>query len=179
VVADETPSAPPLQVFDVEAEKPLNAGPRLDKGKGKATEADLTASPPPLSPSLPQLAVTISEPEPEKIILGGLPFTPPQISALLKRAESEMELRPKTFPLLGEYKDCFTGEQFFNWLLENVPEFQKELDIVLKAARDLTEHQDLLRRVGQFGNEFERADDAYYQIRPKVPFVLCMTMQAS
>ena len=131
-------------------------------------------SPSSLSPPLPpKLSVTTEEPEKDaesqKVLLAGLPFTQPQISALLMRAKAEMPLRPVRFPILGEYKDCFTGEEFVAWLLENVPELQKDLDLVVVAARDLTEREDLLRRLGEFGNHFDNANDAFYQLRPKVP----------
>jgi hypothetical protein len=82
VIADSKPPAPPLQVFDAKDEKSPKPQPHQDKGKGKATEADLTASPPPLSPPMPpRLTVTFSEPEKDgdtesqKIIIAGLPFT--------------------------------------------------------------------------------------------------------
>ena len=57
-------------------------------------------------------------------------------------------------------------------MLENVPEFQKDFDIVLVAARDPTERDDLLRRLGEFGNHFDNAADVFYQFRPKVPCVI-------
>lgn len=187
---DNNPPAPPLQVFDAGDETPKPEL-RLDKGKARATEADLNASPPPLSPPLPpKLNVTISESDSEqnggadgqKVLLAGLPFTYPQISALLTRAKAEMSLRPVRFPILGEYQDCFTGEEFVGWLLENVSEFQKDLDIVLAAARELTEREDLLRRLGEFGNHFDNAEDAFYQFRPKVlrvPFLAGFELTSS
>ena len=110
--------------------------------------------------------------ENQKVLLAGLPLTYPQVSSLLTRAKAEMPLRPVRFPILGEYKECFSGEEFVGWLLENVPEFQKDLDIVLVAARDLTERDDLLRRLGEFGNHFDNAADVFYQFRPKVPCVI-------
>ena len=110
----------------------------------------------------------------QKVLLAGLPFTYAQISALLTRAKAEMPLRPVKFPILGEYKDCFSGEEFVAWLLENVPDFQKDLDLVLTAARDLTERHDLLRKLGEFGNNFENANDVFYQFRPKVPLLLSL-----
>jgi len=119
------------------------------------------------------------EEESHKVLLAALPFTYPQISALLSRAKAEMPLRPVRFPILGEYQDCFTGEEFVGWLLVNVPEFQKDLDIVLVAARELTEREDLLRRLGEFGNKFDDADDVFYQFRPKVPCVLFPTADMS
>jgi len=111
------------------------------------------------------------------VLLAGLPFTHPQISAFLSRAKAEMPLRPVRFPFLGEYQDCFTGEDFVTWLLENVPDLQKDLDIVVVAARELTEREDLLRRLGEFGNKFDNADDAFYQFRPKVLYVLSLDVE--
>lgn len=181
-MAERTPPAPPLQVFDAEAEKPLIIEPHLNKGKGKATEADFAESPPSLSPTLPKLSLTISEPEPEKgsdkLLLAGLPFTYPQISALLTRAKAEMPLRPVKFRLLGEYKDCFSGEDFFHWLLENVPEFQQNKDIVHNAAIELTEREGLLGRIAAIGNYFENTDNDYYQFNAKVLFVLSTIIDA-
>ena len=89
-----------------------------------------------------------------------------------------MPLRPVRFPILGEYQDCFTGEDFVAWLLENVPDLQKDLDIVLVAARELTEREDLLRRLGEFGNKFDNADDAFYQFRPKVLYIFFRTVES-
>ena len=137
-----------------------------------------------MSPPLPpKLSVTVSESGSEetadadgqRVLLAGLPFTYPQISALLTRAKAEMSLRPVRFPILGEYQDCFTGEEFIGWLLENVSEFQKDLDIVSAAATELTEREDLLRRLGEFGNKFDNADDAFYQFRPKVLWASFLT----
>jgi hypothetical protein len=130
----------------------------------------------------PKLTVTFSEPEKDgdaesqKIIIAGLPFTNSQISALLSRAKAEMPLRPIRFPILGEYPECFNGEEFVGWLLENVPEFGRDLDIVLVAARELTGREGLLRKLGEFGNEFENADDVYYQFRPKVRYILSLAI---
>ena len=187
-IADDHPPAPPLQVFDAEDEKSPKPHPRLDKGKGKATEVDLSTSPPPLSPPLPpKLTVSISEAESEKdteagsqkVLLAGLPFSYPQISALLARAKAEMPLRPVRFPFLGEYQECFTGDEFVGWLLENISEFQRDFDIALVAARELTEREDLLRRLGEFGNKFDNADDVFYQFRPKVLYLLSPAMDMS
>ena len=70
--------------------------------------------------------------------------------------------------MLGEYTDCFTGEEFVAWLNLNVPGFGGNLDRAEDAARELTERDGLLRRIGEFGNEFEHSDEAFYQFRPKV-----------
>ncbi|KAF8074890.1 hypothetical protein FPV67DRAFT_1475342 [Lyophyllum atratum] len=149
---------------------------KVDKGKGKAVDQDgitspLTASPPPMSPLLPP-RVELSPPPapsalPEPMLLAGLALPPAAISQLLTRAAAELPLRPVRFPLLGEYQDCFNGEEFVSWLNEHVPGFGGSLDRAEEAARDLTEREGLLRRLGEFGNQFEHSDDAFYQFRPK------------
>ncbi|GLB41896.1 putative protein with domain found in Dishevelled, Egl-10, and Pleckstrin (DEP) [Lyophyllum shimeji] len=153
-------------------EKPA---PKVDKGKGKAVDQDaeppVTASPPPMSPALPPRAELPAEPAapvaPAPILLAGLALPPAAVSQLLTRAAAELPLRPVRFPLLGEYQDCFNGEEFVSWLNANVPGFGGNLDRAEDAARDLTEREGLLRRLGELGNQFEHSDDAFYQFRPK------------
>ncbi|KAG6879244.1 hypothetical protein C0992_004237 [Termitomyces sp. T32_za158] len=141
-----------------------------DKGKGKAVDIDnpqtppITASsPPPMSPLNPPVPLPSTQ-----ILLAGLSLSPANVSQLLVRAAAELPLRPVRFPLLGEYPDCFNGEEFVSWLNANVPGFGGSLDVAEDAARDLTEREGLLRRIGEFGNQFEHSDDAFYQFRPKV-----------
>ncbi|KAG6328564.1 hypothetical protein ID866_10525, partial [Astraeus odoratus] len=148
-----------------EAEK---ESPKLDKGKGKVVELP---SPPQLSPPLPPAKVDSILPPvptaPASIMMAGIAFPPSALSNLLTRAAAEMPLRPVRVPLLGEYPECFSGAEFVEWLDKNVPAFEGSLDLAEDAARDLTEKEGLLRHVGEFGNQFEHADDAYYQFRPK------------
>jgi hypothetical protein len=161
-------------------EKPLL--PKVDKGKGKAAD-DLPpsptelASPPPLSPPLPPQKLSVVPPPPgspmppmppSPVLVAGISLPPSAVSALLTRAAAELPLRPVRFPLIGEYKDCFTGEEFVTWLNDNVEAFGGSLDRAEDAAKDLAERDGLLRRVGEFGNMFENADDAFYQFRSKV-----------
>ncbi|KAM6496929.1 hypothetical protein JOM56_007402 [Amanita muscaria] len=136
--------------------------PSVDKGKQRAIEDDSVESPLPMSPSLPKVDIP-----PEHIILGGVPFTSATVSQLLTRAASELRLRPVRFPVLGEYQDAFSGEEFITWLQESVKEFKGDIDIAENAAEVLTEQEGLLRRLGEFGNQFESSDDAYYQFRPR------------
>ncbi|KAF8636388.1 hypothetical protein AX17_003570 [Amanita inopinata Kibby_2008] len=142
---------------------------KIDKGKGKAVEADEPsdiASPRPMSP-LPPPKVELASSVPELIVLGSLSLTPAAVSQMLTRAASDLPLRPVRFPLLGEYQDAFSGEEFVTWLQESVKEFEGNIDVAEDAARVLTEQEGLLRRLGEFGNQFEGSDDAFYQFRPK------------
>jgi len=102
------------------------------------------------------------------MLLAGLSIPPVTVATLLSRAAAELKLRSIRIPLLGEYTDCFTGEEFVAWLNLNVPGFGGNLDRAEDAARELTERDGLLRRIGEFGNEFEHSDEAFYQFRPKV-----------
>jgi len=77
-----------------------------------------------------------------------------------------LRLQPIRFPLVGEYL-CFTGEEFVGWLNQNVEGFDGGVDRAEEAARELTEREGLLRRIGDIGNAFEPVDDAFYQFRPK------------
>ncbi|KAF8347678.1 hypothetical protein F5887DRAFT_953662 [Amanita rubescens] len=149
-VSDKYTSSPRLAPVDVRLhdiqrkgtsanDSPDDPAPKMDKGKGKAVEADEVASPMPLSPVAPA----------KPIVLGGMTFTLAAVSQMLARAASELPLRPVRFPLLGEYQDTFTGEEFVTWLQEGVKE------------------HGLLRRLGEFGNQFQGSDDAFYQFRPK------------
>ncbi|KAF7294424.1 hypothetical protein MKEN_01434900 [Mycena kentingensis (nom. inval.)] len=146
---------------------------KVDKGKAKAIpeedeeEPVIIASPPPMSPLLPPKLDIPGAPAPPPMLLAGLSFSPTAVSQLLTRAAAELPLRPVRFPLIGEYPDCFTGEEFVAWLNENVPGFGGSLDRAEQAARDLTERDNLLRRIGEFGNDFEHSEESFYQFRPK------------
>ncbi|CAA7267405.1 unnamed protein product [Cyclocybe aegerita] len=161
----EDPNASPSPVsLD---EKPL---PKVDKGKGKEViteEPAEMASPPPMSPIPPPKELPTSPTAPQTIILAGLAIPAASVSQLLSRAAAELPLRPVRFPLLGEYQDAFTGDEFATWLKDNVPAFEGSLDLAEDAARDLTEKENLLRRLGELGNLFEDSDEAFYQFRPK------------
>ncbi|KAF9485462.1 hypothetical protein BDN70DRAFT_847745 [Pholiota conissans] len=153
----------------LDEEKPL---PVIDKGKGK--ERDFgeynLASPPPMSPLQPPKNFPDSDAPPsapQPILLAGLSFTPVAVSQLLSKAATELPLRSVRFPLLGEYHDAFTGEEFVAWLQEHVQGFGGSLDLAEEAAMDLTQREGLLRRLGELGNLFEDSEDAWYQFRPK------------
>lgn len=148
---------------------------KVDKGKGKAVIFEASPmqlnSPLPISPPLPPKVEIPSSPMPpmaaEPMLLAGLSLPPVAVSQLLTKAASELNLRPVRFPLLGEYKDCFTGDEFVAWLKENVQGLGGSLDRAEQAAKDLTERDGLLRRIGELGNDFEHSEEAFYQFRPK------------
>ena len=145
-----------------------DTSPKLDKGKGK--ELDTTTLPRAVSP-LPMLPPSESPVQPmasPPMTLAGLALPPSAVSELLTRAAREMPLRPVRVPVMGEYPDCFTGEEFVSWLRENVEGLGGSLDRAEDAAREMTERDNLLRRIGEFGNQFALSDDAFYQFRPKV-----------
>ena len=164
---------PPEIVFnhDDRKEEGEDKTPQPDKGKGKAVDSPVQMSPPPLDPPLPARKVS-TDPLPPRpptpILLAGISFSPAAVSALLKRAQQELPLRAVRLPIIGEYKDCFTGEEFVTWLRKSVEAFGDSDELAEEAAKDLTEDEGLLRRIGDLGNAFEPAHDAFYQIRPKV-----------
>jgi hypothetical protein len=163
---------------DDKKEEGEDRAPKQDKGKGKAVESPVQMSPPPLSPPLPARKHS-TDPLPPRlphpILLAGIAFSPAALSALLKRAQQELPLRAVRLPIIGEYKDCFTGVEFVEWLQKSVEAFGDSEELAEEAAKDLTEDEGLLRRIGDLGNAFEPTEYAFYQIRPKVsePEILC------
>ncbi|KAI0664187.1 hypothetical protein C8Q70DRAFT_1049696 [Cubamyces menziesii] len=175
--------AKPDVQFDADAEEAKQT-PKLDKGKGRATDSGASTpqrvmSPPPIEMPPAAAKVTPSrlatDPVPPPPLppmdVAGVQMTPGEVSALMKQAKAELPLRAIRVPLLGEYQECFSGEEFASWLNEHVKAFGGDLDHAEVAARVLTEKYNLLRRIGELGNDFENADDAFYQFRPKA-FVL-------
>ncbi|KAI0051035.1 hypothetical protein FA95DRAFT_1555078 [Auriscalpium vulgare] len=170
--ATAAPPAPPKDEVELLFPPPE---PKVDKGKGKAVdpEPEISSSPPPLSPPLPPSKLTIPTssspmpPEPpQPILLAGLSLPPSAISDLLTRASADLKLHPVRFPILGEYQ-VFNGEEFVAWLVNNVEALGGSLDRAEDAARELTERDGLLRRIGELGNSFEASDEAYFQFRQK------------
>ncbi|KAJ7587883.1 hypothetical protein C8J56DRAFT_940472 [Mycena floridula] len=166
----------------------------VEKGVESLEQVSITDSPPPMEPPLPPAKIESQEsgfvnsgssrpassdvlrPAASEVLrpassdvlkLAGIPFTPSSLSQLLLRASHELPLRAVRFPLLGQYEGCFSGEEFVAWMNLNVPAFNGSLDRAEDAAKDLTEHLGLLRRIGELGNQFECSDDAFYQFRAK------------
>lgn len=166
------PEPKPEVHFGADTEEKDPGTPKIDKGKGRAVDASpVLASPPPMSPALPpaRLATNPVPPPPAPpVLVAGITFTHQELSTLMAKAKTELPLRPVRFPLLGEYQDAFTGEEFTMWLRENVKPLDGDLDRTEEAAKELVERQGLLRRLGELGNEYENADDAFYQFRSKV-----------
>ncbi|KZP11489.1 hypothetical protein FIBSPDRAFT_1050728 [Athelia psychrophila] len=154
--------ASPLQIpADAKAVK-------VDKGKGRAVDEapPRMASPPPMD-ALPPPTLRVEPAALPPIVLANVSFQRGDLSALLRQAKGALPLRAVRIPLLGEYQECFSGEELVAWLNEHVKAFGGDLDRAEDAARDLTERENLLRRIGELGNGFTHADDAYYQFRQK------------
>ncbi|TFK94176.1 hypothetical protein K466DRAFT_6229 [Polyporus arcularius HHB13444] len=177
--APPVPAKPEVQ-FDADEEEKRT--PKVDKGKGRALDVgsggstpSRVGSPPPLD--MPPAATKAAPPRLETdpvpppplppMDVAGVPMTPAELSALMKKAKAELPLRAVRFPLLGEYQECFSGEEFAAWLKDNVKAFEGNLDHAEVAGRVLTEKYNLLRRLGELGNDFENTGDAFYQFRPK------------
>ena len=182
--ADKTPEAEKSVLWDGQDSTHSQGGddepqtPKVDKGKGRAVdplpESPTSMENPPLPPSKPPSKPTLTVPssmvdsqDPTPMMIADVPMLPGAVSALLMRAEAELPLRPVRFPILGEYPDCFTGEEFVNFLKDAVPTFLGDLERAEDAAIDLTERENLLRRVGELGNQFENSREAFYQFRQK------------
>ncbi|KAI0027804.1 hypothetical protein K488DRAFT_80972 [Vararia minispora EC-137] len=145
---------------------------KVDKGKARATDeppqaiSPLSMSPLARTKELEPSAFLLSPPQPP-MLLAGLSLPPAGVSNLLMRAREQLPLRPVRLPILGEYQDCFTGDEFAAWLRDNVAGLGGSFDRAEEAARDLTERDGLLRRIGELRNLFEPSDEAFYQFRPK------------
>ena len=174
-----SPIPPPPPPFAKPPSFRLRLPPR---GKGKERDyGDLqrVASPPPLSPLPPPKDILPDPLTPMPILLAGLALAPAAVSQLLARAAAELPLRSVRFPLLGEYNDAFTGEEFVSWLQDNVQGLGGSLDRAEEAAKDLAQREGLLRRLGELGNLFEDSDDAWYQFRPKVCWYIFQRLGSS
>jgi hypothetical protein len=140
---------------------PPNAVEPLDKREGKAL-AKLALAPSPPAPA--------STPPAPPIMLGPrIAPSPAAVPNLLRRrAATELPLRPPRWALLGKYDGYFRGDELMNGLPANVVALDCSWDKTEDAARVFTVGEGLLCRIGDFGNAFESADNAFYQLRPQV-----------
>ncbi|CCO28439.1 Rho-GTPase-activating protein 8 [Rhizoctonia solani AG-1 IB] len=143
--------------------------PKLDKGKGRATSPPPeVASPLIMSPVMPtKLEIPAADQPLPPILLAGLALSPAALSALLLQASKELKTTTVKLPFIAEYRDCFTGADFVDFLKSKVPGLGDSVERAEEAARDLTERENLLRRIGELGNAFEDSQAALYQLRPK------------
>jgi hypothetical protein len=116
--------------------------PAVDKGKAK--ELDPEAPPAPPKIEIP--------PEAPPIMLAGVALRSLELGALIEKAKSELPLRPIRFPIIGEYQNCFSGLEFVAWLQGCVKALEDNVDKAELFARDLTERENALRRLGELGN---------------------------
>ncbi|KAH9040382.1 hypothetical protein EDB85DRAFT_1925857 [Lactarius pseudohatsudake] len=124
-------------------------GPKVDKGKGKAVE---------------EPSAWASRPRHRRH-----PQSPPSLCSWRvflyhRRPYRTFSLAP--FRSL-ENINVSQGEDFVAWLNVNVQGFGGSFERAEEAAKELTERDGLLRRIGDIGNAFEPLDDAFYLFRPK------------
>lgn len=129
------------EIIQDEDDEPL--APKLDKGKGKEVVAPPRAETAPLPPTPTQLQPTV--------VYAGVAFPVHLVPVMFNHARTELPLRAIQIPVLGEYKDTFTGAEFTMWLRDNVRGFGGSLDVAEVAARELTERDGMLRRIGELG----------------------------
>ncbi|EJU03551.1 hypothetical protein DACRYDRAFT_64483 [Dacryopinax primogenitus] len=161
-------SAPLAEVKEDEEEQELPSPPRFtteEKGKMKELPVDTETPSRQSTVVVPLTPATRRNNEP--ILLAGIALPPVAVSALLARARAELPMQTVKIPILGDYEECFTGEDITKWLRENVEAFGGSLDRAEDAARDLGERLGVWRRVGAIGNKFEPIKTAFYQFRPK------------
>jgi hypothetical protein len=186
----KSPEAPPAPALaeapsDTESTDTVTP-PKLDKGKGKEIDPDRKASAD--FDFLPPTATTKAESS-STVLLAGLSVPKEDLSIILLKAHDELAVRTVKIPILGAYEECFSGEEFVVWLKANVKGLDGSEDRAESAAIELTERENLLRRIGDFGtvtsglwwttnlmnlaslgNNFDNSPEVYYQFRPKVPF---------
>lgn len=178
--ASAAPPVPTKPEVHFDADEEETHTPKVDKGKGRAIDVGSGGSTPPRITSPPPLDLPPAKAAPPKLEtdpvppapqppmdIAGVLMTTTELTDLMKKAKAELPLRAVRFPLLGEYQECFSGEEFATWLKDNVKAFQGNLDHAEVAARVITEKYNLLRRIGELGNDFENLDDAFYQFRPR------------
>ncbi|RCK61027.1 Rho-GTPase-activating protein RGD2 [Candida viswanathii] len=85
-----------------------------------------------------------------------------QMRALLRAMLSNVPMAPHKVPILGTYQNVSTGSSITQWLLENMPEFNKNLDKAEVFGQDLIRNE-FLRVVGSMGKSFINSSQFYYQ----------------
>ena len=88
-----------------------------------------------------------------------------QMKALLKAMLTEVPMGPHKVAILGTYQNVSTGSNITKWLLENMPEFNKNLDKAEVFGQDLVRN-DFIRIVGSMGKSFINSSQFYYQWKP-------------
>lgn len=127
----------------------------------------------------------ILEVQPAPILLSGLSLPVSGLQDLLKRFESYVLFNPAPYAdpsvtagytksnaalasrqrstILGTYEKTFSGEEFTDWLKQNVEGFGGDWERSVDAAREL-HSMGYIARVG-VGRGFEPQDDIYYVLR--------------
>lgn len=85
-----------------------------------------------------------------------------QMKALLKDMLSKIPMAPHKVPIFGTYQNVSTGSSITQWLLENMPEFNKNLEKAEIFGQDLIRNE-FIRVVGTIGKSFINSSQFFYQ----------------
>lgn len=84
------------------------------------------------------------------------------MKALLKDMLSKIPMAPHKVPIFGTYQNVSTGSSITQWLLENMPEFNKNLEKAEIFGQDLIRNE-FIRVVGTIGKSFINSSQFFYQ----------------
>lgn len=93
-------------------------------------------------------------------------FNSKQMETLLKKMLIGIPRTAYKVPILGTYQDVSTGSSITQWVLDNVPEVEKNLDKAEKFGQDLIKYE-FIRVVGSMGKSFINSSQFFYQWKQK------------
>lgn len=99
---------------------------------------------------------------------GGKEYNYLKAKELLTSILSSIEITSYKVPILGTYNNCSTGSSITQWLLDNVPELQRNIILAENFAQDLLDNE-FIKIVGTMNNKnFINSSKYYYQWKPIV-----------
>ncbi|KAL6454292.1 RGD2 Rho-GTPase-activating protein RGD2 [Candida maltosa Xu316] len=88
-----------------------------------------------------------------------------QIKALLQAMLTQIPLNAHKVAILGTYQNVSTGSSITQWLLEHMPEFNKNTEKAETFGQDLIKNE-FIRVVGSMSKAFINSSQFYYQWKP-------------
>lgn len=93
-------------------------------------------------------------------------FNAKQMETLLKQMLIGIPRTDHKVPILGTYQDVSTGSSITQWVLDNVPEIEKNLEKAERFGQDLIKNE-FIRVVGSMGKSFINSSQFFYQWKQK------------